>query len=370
MTEFRRMKIAHVVDSMEVGGAETLVRQMCQLQREQGHEPEVYAIAALGPLGEQMRAEGFRVQANVGRHQIDSSLHFSRIFRSSRPDVAHLHNPTAAMYAAPVARLAGVPSIVSTRHSLVAPPRNLTMERKYRVAAMFCDWIVGICEATANNIKDAGSAPDRKIVTVYNGCVPIAAPPEDQFPAKEGFTLLFAGRLEAVKNLQFLLSAFRDAVAQVPEMRLWIVGDGTERSRLEFATDQLGVRPFVTFWGQQMDVARFFAAADAFVMSSVSEGLPMSLLQALSVRLPAVVTDVGGMAEVVKLAQSGIAVPPGDVEGMTGALVRVATRADEREVFANNAQRAFDAHFTLPVMVQKYSDLYRNTPRARRRWGK
>jgi|SRR5580658_961194 glycosyltransferase involved in cell wall biosynthesis len=364
------MKIAHVVDSMEVGGAETLVRQMCHLQREQGHEPEVYAVAALGALGERMRTEGFRVESNVGRHLIDSSRHFLRLFRSSRPDVVHLHNPTPAIYAAPAARLAGVPSIVSTRHSLVAPPRNGTMERKYKVAAMFCDWIVGICEATTSNIKDVGSAPDRKIVTVYNGAVPVEPPPLDQRPAKSGFTLLYVGRLEPVKNLHFLLSAFRAAVAEVPEMQLWMVGDGTERRRLEEAVDQLGVRSNVTFWGQQMDVAPFFASADVFAMSSVSEGLPMSLLQALSSRLPAVVTDVGGMAEVVRLAQAGITVPLGRTESMAEALTRIATQASEREAFANNAEAAFRAHFTLPVMVERYSQLYRNTPRARRLPGK
>ena len=92
----------------------------------------------------------------------------------------------------------------------------------------------------------------------------------------------------------------------------------------------------------------------------------MSLLQALSSGLPTVVTDVGGMAEVVRLAQAGITVPPGNAEVMADALVRLATRANEREVFANNAEAAFRAHFTLPVMVERYSQLYRDTPRARR----
>jgi len=361
------MKIAHVVDSMEVGGAETLVRQMCHLQREQGHEPEVYAIAALGPLGEQMRAEGFLVQSNVGKHQIDSSRHFLKIFSGSRPDVVHLHNPTPTMYAGPVARLVGVPSIVSTRHSLVAPPRNLTMERKYRIAAKFCDWIVGICEATTSNIREAGCAPDRKIVTVYNGTVPIAPTSPDQRPAKTGFTLLFVGRLEPVKNLEFLLTAFRAAIAQVPEMQLWIVGDGTERCRLEEATDQLGVRPNVTFWGQQLDVAPFFTTADAFVMSSLSEGLPMSLLQALSCGLPAVTTDVGGMAEVVRLAGAGMTVPARRADEMATALLRLATNQPERERFGKNAEAAFNTYFTLSATTANYMRLYETYRRARRR---
>jgi hypothetical protein len=80
------MKIAHVVDSMEVGGAETLVSQMCRLQREQGHDPCVYAVLSLGALGERMRKEGFAVQPHVGSHLSDATRNFFRIFKESRPD--------------------------------------------------------------------------------------------------------------------------------------------------------------------------------------------------------------------------------------------------------------------------------------------
>ena len=125
------MKIAHVVDSMEVGGAETLVAQLCRLQREDGHDPSVYAILTLGPLGEQLRKEGFTVRAQVGRRLTDSTRNFYRIFKELRPDVVHLHNPTPTIYAGISARMAGVPSIISTRHSLVAPPRSLVRELKY-----------------------------------------------------------------------------------------------------------------------------------------------------------------------------------------------------------------------------------------------
>lgn len=360
------MKIAHVVDSMEVGGAETLVSQMCRLQREQGHETAVYAVASLGSLGKQMRADGFFVQPQVGRHLADASLHFFRIFRSARPDVVHLHNPTPTIYAGPAARLAGVASVVSTRHSLVARPRNLTMERKYRIAAKFCDWIVGICDATTENIREAGSAPDRKIVRVYNGTLPMPREGAEVKLPKPGFTLLYIGRLEPVKNLGHLLEAFRRALDRFGNLHLWIVGDGTERARLVEISTNLHLQDNVTFWGQQMDVAPFLLSADAFVMSSVSEGLPMSLLQALSVGLPAVVTDVGGMGEVVRFAGAGAVVPVGDPEAMASAMVRMASRADERQAFAQNAASAFEAHFTLSAVVREYESLYRNTPRARR----
>lgn len=360
------MKIAHIVDSMEVGGAEMLVSQMCHLQREYGHEPCVYAVGPLGALGERMRSEGFSVHPNVGSHLLDSIRNFFHIFKSSRPDVVHLHNPTPTIYAAMAARMAGVPSVVSTRHSLVAPPRNIVMEVKYAFAARFCDWIAGICDATTNNLKDANIAPARKITRVYNGALPVVRTPREQWPPKDGFTLIYVGRLEPVKNHALLLNAFRSALSSKPSLRLWMVGDGSERKSLENIAVELGIAPEVTFWGQQLEVAPFFSAADGFVMSSRSEGLPMSLLQAFSLGLPAIVTDVGGMAEVVRLAKGGLTVSATDSSEMAAAILHLADSSGEREQFSMSAEAAFHAHFTLQAMVEAYSNLYRNTTRALR----
>ena len=360
------MKIAHVVDCMEVGGAEALVSQMCRLQREQGHDPCVYAVLTLGPLGERMRAAGFAVQANVGRHLSDAARNFFRIFKELRPDVVHLHNPTPTVYAAMAARMAGVPSIISTRHSLVAPPRRLIIELKYAFAAACCDWIAGICDATMNNMKSIHSIPSRKIVRVYNGADPVKRVVRELWPSKSGFTLVYVGRLEPVKNNTLLLNAFCVALQSVPGLRLWMVGDGSERKMLESMAAELSITSQVTFWGQQLDVAPFFSAADAFIMSSKSEGLPMSLLQALSLGLPAIVTDVGGMAEVVRLAKAGLTVSVTDSAEMADAILRLAANDAQREQFSKNAEAAFHSLFTLNTMVDAYMDLYRNTPRARR----
>jgi glycosyltransferase involved in cell wall biosynthesis len=128
----------------------------------------------------------------------------------------------------------------------------------------------------------------------------------------------------------------------------------------------LGLNSQVKFWGQQLDVAPFYSAADAFIMSSRSEGLPISLLQAFSLGLPSIVTDVGGMAEVVRLARAGIITPAGDVDAMAAAIVRLATHPEERQQFSMNAEASFRSHFTLQTMTDAYLELYRTTPRAAR----
>ena len=353
------MKIAHVVDSMDVGGAEVLVSQMCRSQRAQGDDPIIYCVATLGALGEQMQRDGFAVHIHMGRSLLHGVQNLYRAFRDSRPDVVHMHNPTPTIYGALAARLAGVRRVLTTRHSLVAKPRKAAVELKYAAAAAFCDNVVGICDATVTNLKSMHCIPSRKIVRVYNGVSPLVRVTESDRPATQGFTLLFVGRLEPVKNHILLLHAFAAAHERNQHLRLWMVGDGSERVKLERLVSDLAIKDAVTFWGQQLDVAPFYSAADVFIMSSRSEGLPMSLLQAFSVSLPSIVTDVGGMAEVVRLADAGMTVPAGDAARMADAILDLAADAEARAHFAQNAGNAFARHFTLEGMLSEYRSLYR-----------
>jgi glycosyltransferase involved in cell wall biosynthesis len=137
------------------------------------------------------------------------------------------------------------------------------------------------------------------------------------------------------------------------------VGDGHARSGWEALSQELGLTDRVRFWGQRTDTAKFFSAADVFVMSSKNEGLPMSLLQAMSVGLPAILTDVDGMGEVLRLTGSGLLVPVGDEAAMADAMVRMATDAALREELSKLALEAYAREFTLEHMNAQYMDLYR-----------
>jgi glycosyltransferase involved in cell wall biosynthesis len=337
---------------------ETLVAQMCGAQRELGHEPIVLVIGSLGPLGNRMLRDGFDVRVVSGCRLPGAVWTFYRILNQLRPDVAHLHNPTPTNYASLAAKAAGVPCVVSTRHSLVGKPRRRATELKYACSTTFCDWIAGICDATVMNLKEAHRSKSKKTVRVYNGILPIVRVREDEWTAKKGFTLVYVGRLAPVKNLGLLLEAFHGALQTEPNLSLWLVGDGSERQALESSAQACGIASKTTFWGEQIDPAPFFSAADAFIMSSTSEGLPISLLQAFSIGLPAIVTDVGGMAEAVRLAKAGLIVSKTDSAEMTEAILRLAGNADERALFGENARAGFEANFTLRAAVSAYAGLY------------
>jgi glycosyltransferase involved in cell wall biosynthesis len=288
------MRIIHVVYSLEMGGAESLVAQLCRLQRANGNDVSVCVCTNLGTLGETLLSEGFRIDV-LGKSSVSQAIwRCFQLFRKLHPDVVHCHNPAPTLLAVMGARLAGATSIVSTRHSLVAPPYEVAAEIKYSILSRLCDHIVGICEATCKNLRHAPLARRNRILRVYNGSAPIVKLPAADCPPKSGFTVLFVGRLAVIKDLPTLIKAVAHAIPRVPGLHLWFVGDGPVRKELEDLVATLGIADRVTFWGERHDVARFFSVADVFSMSSLSEGLPMSLLQSMSVGLPAVVTRVGG----------------------------------------------------------------------------
>lgn len=355
------MKIVHVVYSLAMGGAEVLVGELCRVQRAEGHEVSVFAYAELGAVGERLGAEGFAIYVPGEAHPLRTIGRYFRKFVAMRPDVVHCHNVAATIQGAVSARMAGVRRVISTRHSLVAPPYDRAEERKYAVAAACCDWVVGVCEATSENLRGAPwarrGARRGKIVTVYNGATRPALEDAGEM-AREGFTLLFVGRLAAVKDLGTLVRAVASAAVRVPGLALWVVGDGPVRGELEGLVAELGVGGTVRFWGQRMDTGRFFAAADGFAMSSVSEGLPMSLVQAMSAGLPAVTTDVGGMGEVLRLSGGGLLAPVGDVAGMAAAIVRLAEDAGLRAELGAKGQAAYEREFTVEAMAAGYMKLY------------
>lgn len=353
------MKIVHVVYSLEMGGAEVLVAQLCRLQRANGHEVAVCAYSNLGTLGEKLRAEGFLIEVLGEANFAVTMMRCMKVLTRMQPDVVHCHNPAPTIQAVLGARVAGASRLLATRHSLVAPPIDRAEEIKFNLAATLCDQVVGICDATCENLRHTPLAHRDKIVRVYNGVGPVDAAGIEDAHGKHGFTFLFVGRLAPVKSLHTQIAAVAEAVKTTPAIQLWIVGDGHMRAELEALTVKLGVEDHVTFWGERHDVAGFFHAADVFVMSSTSEGLPMSLLQAMSMGLPSLVTNVGGMAEVVKKAHGGRCVPVGDAQAMARAMVELAADARGREIFGVNARTAYAEYFTLEQMDREYMKLYR-----------
>jgi glycosyltransferase involved in cell wall biosynthesis len=170
--------------------------------------------------------------------------------------------------------------------------------------------------------------------------------------------LLYVGRLAPLKDHATLLRAVAITRTHHPDVQLWIVGDGPQEFSLRKLTDELGLNECVTFFGEQPDVSPFMLAADLFVSSSVTEGLPVSLLEAMSVGLPAVVTDVGGMGEIARLSGAVTLVPSSDPEGMARALCEAVVRRQELPKMGQLACHCYEKYFRPERMLDDYMGLY------------
>ncbi|MDW8130620.1 MAG: glycosyltransferase [Bryobacterales bacterium] len=352
------LAIHHVLDTLAVGGAEVLVSALARAQKKAGHEVAVHCIAGAGPLAADLERAAIPVRIHARPRRALTLVRLFLDFRGGRPDVVHCHNIAPTVLGALAATLARVPCIVATRHGTAT--RNPRFERKFWLAARLCHRVVAVSRSAAERLAVAAWARADKLVLIPNGAPAPAPPPPGTSPAgrTDAFTLISVGRLHRVKDYPTLLRAVAPAAVELPALRLLVLGDGPERERLESLANALGLAGHVRFLGVQRDVGRWLASADAFVLASISEGLPLALIEALAAGLPAIVTDVGGMPEVVRCCGSGIVVPPAQPEALAGAIVALARDPARLRSLSEAARRCYAAHFTLDRMVADYFRLY------------
>jgi glycosyltransferase involved in cell wall biosynthesis len=353
------MIIAHVIDSLGIGGAEVIVAMLCRAHAAAGHRVEVHCLTDAGPLAKELAQEGVPVRVHASGSARRSVWNLFRALRLSRPDVVHCHNKTATIRAAAAARLTGARAIVSTRHGMGPVPFRLRTELKFWItAAILCDKVVAVCDAARRNLTAGAPPVAHKVVTIRNGAHRPVVDVQD-LPARSGFTLVSVGRLVPAKSFDTLLRAVAIARLAVPDLGLWIVGDGDEGPALRQLCEELGLSSAVRFCGERRDVGNWLHAADVFVLSSKSEGLPISMLEAMAAGLPAIVTEVGGLPELMALSGAGRTVPAGSVERLARAIVEFAHRRHEFEALGDRASCCYRAHFTPERMAGEYLSLYR-----------
>ena len=355
------MVIAHVIDSLEVGGAEAVVAALCRSHAAAGHRVEVHCLTTAGPLAAELVAEGVPVHVHASKRASGSIARLLRAFWRSRPDIVHCHNKSATVRAAVAARLTGARAVVSTRHGLGPSPFRLRTELKFWIAAaMLCDRVVAVCEAARRNLAGGVRPVAHKLVTIRNGADrPREAADVGNSIAKTGFTLISVGRLVRAKDYDTLLRAVSVARADVPDLRLLLVGHGDEGPALTQLCASLGLDDVVRFCGERRDIGAWLRAADVFVLSSISEGLPISMLEAMAAGLPAIVTNVGALPELVALSGAGRIVPARDVDGLARAIVELAHRRQDLAALGERASRCYRDHFTPDRMAGDYLTLYR-----------
>jgi glycosyltransferase involved in cell wall biosynthesis len=329
---------------------------------------DVRSIPGLGPVPRPL--DDLRALVALMRH-----------VRRFRPDIVHTHTAKAGILGRLAARLTlgRAPIVIHTYHGHVLRgyfgPRTEAVYRLLeRVLGRLSTRLIGVSPATVDELVDLRVAPRRQFTAL-----PIGLDLERFFavgPAADGLrgalgagpdTLIatFVGRLVPIKRVDVLIDAVEQARARGADVRLAIVGDGELRAALEAQAAPLG--DAVAFLGFRDDIAEIAAATDLAVLSSDNEGTPVALIEAAAAGVPALATEVGGVADIVLDGQTGLLVAPGDVEGLAAALVRAAgDRAGLRRMGAA-AREHVAARYGAARLVDDIDGLYTELLAARAR---
>lgn len=248
---------------------------------------------------------------------------------------------------------------------------KLTTQRpltgRVRLAAMrrWGSAFVSISDDIGDELRGVGVAPE-KLWNIPNGVdLDHFAPsdPHERVALRESFGLpkgplaIFTGRLARVKGLDVLLTAWARVLRELPEARLLLVGEGEERAALERQAGELGLSDAVIFYGGSADVAPLLRAADSFVLCSRTEGLPISLLEAMAACLPVVATRVGGMAQVLEDGITGRLVPVEGVAELARGLCEALSDQAARD-WGRRAREQVAAQYSLDAVAERYISMY------------
>ena len=367
--------IGHVVLSLDVGGLERVVATLAQAQRAAGARVTVYCLDRAGALASPLPAAGVPV-LTVGRPARGFSpaavFRLARMFARDHIDVVHCHNAGALYYGAPAARLERKPAVY-TVHGAVTSQRRVT--RHFQNLGLVQD-VVFVSEHARGMALQAKAVNKRGLHTVLNG-IDVArfdgcADGGRSLRRELGFdehtpVCGIVARLSPEKDHANLF----DGVARVRErgmaLHCLVVGDGPLRAELEHDVSARGLAGAVHFLGARHDIDACLGAMNVFVLSSVTEGLAMTLLEAMAASRPVVATRVGGNPEVIVDGASGFLVPPRDAGALADAIERVLRDpAHAAAMGAAGRQRAAQ-RFSLEAMVGNYAAIYEGTRPTRTR---
>ncbi len=362
-----RARILHLVLSLETGGLERMVTGLVELTDDTLFDVEVCCLDSEGPFAEDLRNKGHHVllfQRNQEHYDYFLPFKLRNLFREKRIDVLHMHSGTYhhGMYGA---ILAGLPVRIYTEHGRPVPEKTIEVLED-RVLSRFASRVVTVSTDLQQYMADSIRIPRNKIETIVNGVDPRVfrkRPKEIDLLQRLGLSssdivIGTVGRLADVKDQKTLLSAYKRVIEAGHPAKLIIVGDGPLRRELEHFAGEIFISRSTRFLGDRQDIAELLNLMDIFVLSSISEGTSMSLLEAMASRVPCVVTDVGGNSELIKDGQSGYLAPPSAPDSLADKIMLVLKETEKSTELTARALETVRKHYSIGVTATKYQELY------------
>lgn len=370
-----RTRIEYVIDHLHVGGAQRhLAALLSDLDRER-FAPQVCVAktgGALVPVIENMgiTVRSFGLGSSLARPQTIVQLaRMSRRLRQERVDIVHGYLYLGNILGVLAGRLAGTPVRIASKRSLDRYPRRLQLQAT-RLANRYAHRIVCNAEAVRRVVLEVERPVPEKLTVIPNGIRfrrDQPAPPIRPAGVPSDRRLVGTiGRLSWKKACGDFLVAASVVQSVRSDVDFVVIGDGPLRPQMEGEAARLGIRQHVHFLGEMPDAPRFLRSFDVFVLSSIIEGMPNVLLEALAAERPVVVTRAGGMPEIVTHEQTGLLAPTSDPEALAAGILRLLQHPEEARRFGQAGCRLVKERFSLETMCARLTELYETLTPGRR----
>jgi glycosyltransferase involved in cell wall biosynthesis len=360
----RPLRVMFMQTDMRVGGAEMVTANIIRRLDPKRFVPELCCLKELGEIGETLAGE-IPVHCNLLRSKYDLRVlpRLISLLRDRKIDgVVTVGAGDKMFWGRIAARRLGLPVIISALHSTGWPDG---VGRLNRMLTPITDAFIAVAASHGEYLIEHEGFPSKRVAVIPNGVDTAKyAPLRDAVAVRRELgidddapVVGIVAALRPEKNHELFLELGRRVLRQLPNARFLVVGDGLCRSDLERRAAEMGLGSSVLFLGSRNDVPRLLAAMDVFALTSHNEANPISILEAMSVGVPVVATDVGSIHEAVSEGESGYLVPAGDSALLTDRVIGLLTDEPRRRVIGAAAREAVIDHWSIDAMVSGYEQL-------------
>jgi len=321
----------------------------------------------LGPFSEELKQNGIEFFELNRQPGFDTNLikQIRQTIKNNQVDIIHCHQYTPWVYGVIAAAFTKT-KVIFTEHGRFYPDSS-TWKRKLinPILNLFTDQVTAISKATKQALVEFENIPEKSIDVVYNGISPLQVIQTDveklriELSVPENHIILGTiARLDPIKNHTMMLKAFALVLEQHPKTRLIIVGDGEERENIETCINELKIQSNVILTGYISKPHNYLALMDIYLLSSLSEGTSMTLLEAMSLSKPCVVTNAGGNPEIVVNSENGFVTTNDNAEAFAQGIIRVIEVNKTDNSLGQASKDRFKTHFSENSMNMQYKKMY------------
>jgi len=370
LTSRAKPKVMHITYDMRIGGTEMVIKNIINGCDKNHFEMSILCIESpLGPFAEELQKDDIEIFQLNRQPGFDTNLikQIRQIIKNNKVDIIHCHQYTPWVYGVIAAAFSNT-KVIFTEHGRFHPDSS-TWKRKLinPILNLFTDQVTAISKATKEALIEFESIPEKSITVIYNGITPLTVVQTEvnklkiELDIPENNTVLGTiARFDPIKNHTMMLRAFALVLEQQPNTTLIIVGDGKERENIEACIKQLNLANKVILTGYQTKPHNYLALMDIYLLSSFSEGTSMTLLEAMSLGKPCVVTDAGGNPEVIANGKNGFVTPNDDADEFAKRLVEIITTNTSALELGKISIKRFEEIFSERNMNQLYKKTYHN----------